>query len=77
MNREALPVYTQIAEKLRQNIHQGIYQVGDKLPTESQLSEYFAVNRHTLRRAIAMLENEGLLRVDQGRAWDFCCWYSY
>lgn len=67
MNREALPVYIQIAEELRQNINQGIYQVGDKLPTESQLSDRFAVNRHTLRRAISILKSEGLLRVDQGR----------
>ena len=27
MNREALPVYIQIAEELRQNINQEIYQV--------------------------------------------------
>ncbi len=67
MDRESLPVYTQIAEELRQNIHQGIYQLGDKLPTEAQLSEYFSVNRHTLRRAIALLKGEGLVRVDQGR----------
>ncbi len=67
MHREDLPIYTQIVEELRQNIHQGVYQVGDKLPTEAQLSEHFAVNRHTLRRAIAILKTEGLLRVDQGR----------
>ncbi len=67
MNREALPVYIQIAEELRQNINQGIYEVGDKFPTESQLSHRFNVNRHTLRRAIAILKTEGLLEVDQGR----------
>ncbi len=67
MHREDLPIYTQIVEELRQNIQQGVYQVGDKLPTEAQLSEYFAVNRHTLRRAIAILKSEGLVRVDQGR----------
>ena len=67
MDRENLPVYTQIVKELRQNIHQGIYQVGDKLPSETELSKYFDVNRHTLRRAIAILKNEGLLRVDQGR----------
>ncbi|MEB3277477.1 MAG: phosphonate metabolism transcriptional regulator PhnF [Lyngbya sp.] len=67
MNRETMPVYAQIANELRQSINQGIYQVGDKLPTENQLSERFRVNRHTVRRAIALLKSEGLLRVDQGR----------
>ena len=67
MNRDTVPVYAQIANELRQNINQGVYQVGDKLPTENQLSERFRVNRHTVRRAIALLKSEGLLRVDQGR----------
>ncbi|MGB3192520.1 MAG: phosphonate metabolism transcriptional regulator PhnF [Limnoraphis sp.] len=67
MNPNTMPVYAQIAHELRQNINQGVYQVGDKLPTENQLSEHFSVNRHTVRRAIALLKSEGLLRVDQGR----------
>jgi GntR family phosphonate transport system transcriptional regulator len=61
------PVYIQIAEELRQNINDGSYKAGDKLPTESQLSVRFGVNRHTIRRAISLLKSEGLLRVDQGR----------
>jgi GntR family transcriptional regulator, phosphonate transport system regulatory protein len=67
MNQEAIPIYAQIAEKLRQNINQGVYGIGEQLPTESQLAERFEVNRHTLRQAIALLKNEGLLRVDRGR----------
>jgi len=61
------PIYIQIAKELRQNINDGIYKAGDKLPTEEQLSVRFGVNRHTLRRAITLLKSEGLLRVDQGR----------
>jgi GntR family phosphonate transport system transcriptional regulator len=61
------PVYVQIADELRQNINDGIYKAGDKLPTEQQLSLRFGVNRHTLRRAISLLKSEGLLLVDQGR----------
>ncbi|WP_085999901.1 phosphonate metabolism transcriptional regulator PhnF [Nostoc sp. PCC 7524] len=67
MSQDVMPIYAQIAAQLRQNIHQGVYQVGEQLPTESKLAEQFAVNRHTLRQAIALLKNEGLLRVDRGR----------
>ncbi|HEY9634028.1 MAG TPA: phosphonate metabolism transcriptional regulator PhnF [Coleofasciculaceae cyanobacterium] len=67
MNHSENPVYVQIANELRQNINDGIYKPGDKLPTEEQLSLRFSVNRHTLRRAISLLKAEGLLRVDQGR----------
>ncbi|MBW4675644.1 MAG: phosphonate metabolism transcriptional regulator PhnF [Desmonostoc geniculatum HA4340-LM1] len=67
MNDEVMPIYAQIAADLRQNIHQGVYEVGGQLPTETKLAEQFAVNRHTIRQAIALLKNEGLLRVDRGR----------
>ena len=63
----APPRYQQIADELRQNIERAIYQVGDRLPTETELSKRFDVNRHTLRRAIELLRHEGLLRVDRGR----------
>ena len=59
-------LYIQIADELRNNIQQ-IYQPGDKLPTEKNLSERFNVNRHTIRNAIATLKEEGLIRVDRGR----------
>ena len=67
MNRETLPVYVQIAGEIRDSINQGIYQKGDKLPSEAKFSQQFAVNRHTIRQAIALLKVEGLLRVDKGR----------
>lgn len=61
------PIYQQIADDLRQSIQKGIYQPGSRIPTEAQLSQRFGVNRHTLRRAIALLQMEGLVRSDQGR----------
>lgn len=67
LSHSSLPIYARIAEVLRNEIQKGVYQIGDRLPTEAQLSEYFGVNRHTLRRAISELKNEGLLRVDRGR----------
>jgi GntR family transcriptional regulator, phosphonate transport system regulatory protein len=67
MVQEASPLYLQIADEIRRNIRESVYQVGDKLPTEAELSARFGVNRHTLRRAIEVLKNEGLIRVDRGR----------
>ena len=60
-------LYIQIADELKKNIQQAVYQSGDKLPTEARLSERFGVNRHTIRNAIAILKDEGLVRVDRGR----------
>lgn len=61
------PLYIQIADQLRQRIQSGGYPAGEKIPTETQLSEQFGVNRHTLRQAIALLKQEGALRIERGR----------
>ncbi|RZM74694.1 phosphonate metabolism transcriptional regulator PhnF [Leptolyngbya iicbica] len=67
MHREDLPLYLQIADELRRHIEETVYKVGDRLPTEPELSERFGVNRHTLRRAIEVLRNEGIVSVERGR----------
>lgn len=67
MISETSPIYIQIADELRRNIEESIYQIGAQLPTEAELSNRFGVNRHTLRRAIEVLRQEGLVRVDRGR----------
>lgn len=67
MVHEALPLYVKIANELRQNIAESVYQPGDQLPTEAELSLRFGVNRHTIRRSIEILRNEGILRIDRGR----------
>ncbi|MGD1899116.1 MAG: phosphonate metabolism transcriptional regulator PhnF [Phormidesmis sp.] len=67
MDDRSSPLYIQIAQQLRQSVHGGTYRVNERLPAESQLAERFGVNRHTLRQAIALLKQEGLLRVERGR----------
>ncbi|GGD21096.1 phosphonate metabolism transcriptional regulator PhnF [Aureimonas glaciei] len=39
----------------------------EQLPVEAALAERFQVNRHTVRRAIAVLQAEGILRAERGR----------
>jgi GntR family phosphonate transport system transcriptional regulator len=66
MFQSALPIYVQIANDLRRKIQQGVYQVGDKLPSQKELGSSLGVNRHTIRQAFDVLKDEGLLRVDRG-----------
>lgn len=60
------PLWTAIATALREEIAQGHYLPGDKLPTEAALSARFGVNRHTVRRALADLEAAGLTHARRG-----------
>ncbi|AYG58296.1 phosphonate metabolism transcriptional regulator PhnF [Rhizobium jaguaris] len=55
-----------VAAELRSAIDKGEHAPGSRLPSERALSERFGVSRVTMRRAIAELEGEGLLRVARG-----------
>lgn len=60
-----MAVYLTIATQLRDEIHTQ-YTAGDLLPSEHQLAKRFNVNRHTVRRAVDELVQDGLIRRFQG-----------
>lgn len=60
-------LWRQIQQTLEAGIASGDLAPGVRLPTEQELSLRFGVNRHTVRRAVASLEERGLVKVDQGR----------
>lgn len=59
-------VWRQIAEVMEAEIAEGRLAPGSRLPTEAALAERFGVNRHTLRQAMKVLADKGLVRVAQG-----------
>ncbi|CDF98728.1 FCD domain-containing protein [Avibacterium avium] len=58
--------YSKIGELLKQEISQGVYKIGDKLPTEREISERLGMSRTIVREAIVMLEVEKLVEVKKG-----------
>lgn len=61
-----IALWRQIQETLKADILSGVIKPGGMLPTEHALAERFAVNRHTVRRAIAALAEVGLVETRQG-----------
>lgn len=51
---------------LTADIAEGRYASGDRLPTESQLAATHGVNRHTVRRALADMSEQGLVHARRG-----------
>lgn len=60
-------LWKQIAERIEAEIVEGRLGPGARLPTEAELAERFGVNRHTLRRALATLTDQGLVEATPGR----------
>ena len=58
------PRYVQVASALRRRIQEGHWAVGDKIATLEELENEFAVARVTVRQAIEMLQDEGLLEAE-------------
>lgn len=65
--RSGLPRYLQIAEVLRSRIQQATWQEGGRIPSEHALCAEFRVSRPTVRQALDLLVEEGLLFRHLGR----------
>ncbi len=62
-----LPLWWQIADRLRRAIEHGEFKPGEVLPSEAQLNEAFGVSRTTARAALDRLEQEGLIFRKAGK----------
>lgn len=60
------PIWQQIQEALSREIADGTFTPGGKLPAETALSQRFGVNRHTVRRALAEMQSDGLVHARRG-----------
>lgn len=61
-----LPLYVQVANTLRDEIVSGVYPIGSLLPTEDSLCERFSVSRYTVREALRLLREDGLVASRRG-----------
>lgn len=56
-----LPAYIRIHDAIKKEIDQEIWKIGQRLPSERDLAETYQVSRMTLRQAISLLVDEGIL----------------
>lgn len=56
----------EIANQIKESIFKGTYRSGDKLPSENEMAAMFGVSNVTVRQAVRVLENSGILFTRQG-----------
>lgn len=60
------PLYSTLAEMLAREIHEGKYPPATTLPSEKELTERYGVSRQTVRFALRMLRERGLISSHPG-----------
>ncbi|WAC75205.1 histidine utilization repressor [Roseateles sp. SL47] len=60
------PQYLKVKTHLREGIASGRWRPGERLPSESELTEAFGVSRMTVNRALRELHQEGMVERVQG-----------
>ena len=61
------PSYLPIYDLLYDEIMRGEYSYGEAFPSENELSKLYDVSRNTLRQALAILQQDGLIHKSQGK----------
>lgn len=66
-SKSMVPRYYQIFEELYKEITEGNYKEGDKFPSDTELVKKYDVSRGTIREALKILFQRGLLVRKQGK----------
>lgn len=59
-------LYMKIADAISDHIQKNNLQPGDKLPPERELAARFQTSRHSVREALRVLENQGIITSQMG-----------
>lgn len=62
-----IPIYEQIVDRLRASIREGELALGDQLPTEEEFVATYRVSRSTIRKALTVLGDEGMVARRSGK----------
>lgn len=65
--RSPVPFFFQVKSLIGEQLDRGRWLPGDRMPSEPELCEHFAVSRATVRQALGELEREGRVRKERGR----------
>ena len=60
-------LYTKIADAIMEYIKENDLKTGDRIPSERELAQEFNTSRNSVREALRVLENNGIIEVKMGK----------
>ena len=70
--RDARPIYTQLADGIREQILSGVLQAGDRLPSVREMAAELTINPNTIQRSYRELEMQGWIATVPGKGCFVC-----
>ena len=64
---DGIPLYVRLASSMRSRITKGEWSVGERIPAFEELATAYGVAMNTVRKAVELLANEGLVASGRGR----------
>ena len=61
------PLYEQVFNRIKDSVRSGEYKKGDLIPSEKELMELMGVSRVTVRQALKMLSDSGIIETRKGK----------
>jgi DNA-binding GntR family transcriptional regulator len=65
--KRSMPLYERVTADLKREIDNGLYKVGDLLPSENELCTSYNTTRPTVRHALSRLTNMGYITRHKGK----------
>ncbi len=62
-----IPYYYQLIELIKENIEEGVWAPGDRIPSELELCDFYGVSRTVVRQALRELETDSLIVRRKGK----------
>lgn len=66
-DKDSRPIYLQIANQVKEQVHRGQIKPGDELPSVRELANSLGINLHTVRSAYQKLREQGIINLRLGQ----------
>ncbi|WP_436870906.1 GntR family transcriptional regulator [Mammaliicoccus sciuri] len=60
------PIFLQIADMIKDDLVEGLLSEGEQIPSTTELSNFYNINRATAQKGIALLMDEGIVAKKRG-----------
>ena len=60
------PIFIQIADMIKDSLVEGVIKEGEQIPSTTELSNFYQINRATAQKGIGILVDEGIVEKRRG-----------